>query len=402
MDKFERFQTAVVQMIGSKEGAISPPIVGSASFAYGSPQNGEAIFSGDLPKPLYARMGNPTNAKLESILAMMDEAEGAVVTASGMGAIAMTVTSMLESGDEVACIGGLFGGSYAFFKETAARLGIRANFYKADELPKISPKTKMIYCESIGNPNMQIVDFEALGMLAKEHNILYVVDNTLTPLLFNPFEYGADLVLYSTTKIIAGFSQALGGAVVFRSVREELVQNYPFMEKFIEKLGNKAYMGMLKKRALRDFGMSQDAFGSYLTMLGLETLAWRVQRVSQSAKEVALALQSYVKVIHPAVSNDPKYERYFPYSCGQMLGLDFGSKERAFAFLQKAKLPFITANLGDSRTLALHMASTIYRDFSEDERKFLGVSDGFVRVSIGLEHPEAIIDDFTNAIKEIG
>ena len=247
---------------------------------------------------------------------------------------------------------------------------------------------------------MQIVDFEILGKLAKEHDILFVVDNTLTPLLFNPFEFGADLVVYSTTKIISGFSQSLGGAVVFSKPRKELFERFPFLKKFYEKLGDNAYMGVLKKRALRDFGMSMNAFAATLTLLGCETLAWRVQRSSQSAKEVALALKDEVKVIHPVVDGNERFEQYFPYSCGQMFGIEFENRAQAFSFLKNAKLPFITANLGDSRTLALHMASTIYRDFSEEEKKFLGISEGFVRISIGLESPEAIIEDFKKAIRK--
>jgi len=393
VNNFERYQTFVVQA-AAKEGPIDPAVVGSASFAYGDPEVAEAIFEGSVQKPLYARMGNPTNAYLERLIAGIDEAEGAMATSSGMGAIAMVSTAMLEAGDEVVCVGGLFGGSYAFFSQTLPRFGIKARFYKDADDVEITPQTKMIYCESIGNPNMKIVDFEVLGKLAKEKGLLFVVDNTLTPLLFEPFKWGADLIVYSTTKIIAGHSQALGGAVAFRGVREELLERFSCLKPFIEKLGEKAYMGALKKRSMRDFGMSMNAYAAHLTILGLQTLALRLQRSCENTLDIVRALKEEFNILHPLLSQPERLDRYFPCSCGQMFSIDLGSKERAFGFLKSLKIAYITANLGDARTLAIHPRSTIYRDFSEEECRFLGVSDGLVRVSVGLESKEAIIEDF--------
>ena len=391
MNSFERFQTFIVQQ-AAKEGAISEPIVNSAAFSYGSPQMAEAIFAGEVQKPLYSRMGNPTNSKLERCIAAIDEAEGAVVTSSGMGAIAMVVSAFLQSGDEVVAVGGLFGGTYAFFTQTLPRFGIKVRFFKAEEEITITDATKMIYCESVGNPTLSIVDFEKLSHIAQKHNILFVVDNTLTPLLVEPFKWGADIVVYSTTKIISGQAQALGGAVVFKEPREGLFETFDFLEKFHKNLDKKAIMGVLKKRALRDYGMSMSAYHTYLTLLGLETLPLRLQRVNESAQKVAKAMEEKIDVLYEQKS------KYFPYGVGQMMSFDFGSKEKALQFLQRSKLVYITANIGDSRTLALHMASTIYRDFSSKEREFFGISDGLVRISIGLENPDAIIEDFTKAI----
>ncbi len=393
MNNYERYQTFVVQESAKKDGPISPPIVGSASFAYGSPQNAEAIFAGELDRPLYARMGNPTNTLLETLIAGIDEATGSIVASSGMGAIAMVATSMLQAGDEVACVGGLFGGSYALFSQTLPRFDIHARFYKVSQTPQITPKTKMIYCESVGNPNMQIPDFELLADLAKTHGILFVVDNTLTPLLFNPLKHGADMAVYSTTKILSGHSQALGGAINFNSSRSELFSSYPFLKPFYEKLGGKAFAGALKKRALRDFGMSQDAYESYLTILGLQTLPWRIRRVSESARILAKWFDERVKVIWP------KEIPRFMDGIGPMFAIDLGSKKRAFQFLERVRLPFITANLGDARTLALHMQSTIYRDFEPDQLEFLGITEGLIRISVGLESVDDLIEDFDNALK---
>ena len=388
---FERYQTYIVQQ-AAKEGPVSAPIVGSASFAYGDPESAEAIFAGELAKPLYARMGNPTVARLEAAVAAIDEGSGAVATASGMGAIAAVMSAFLQSGDEVICVGSLFGGSYALLSQTLRRFGIKSRFYRVGEEIAISPQTKILYCESVGNPTTTIADFATLQKLARDHGLLFVVDNTLTPLLFNPFAYGADIVVYSTTKILSGHSQSLGGAIVFRAPREELFDTFGFLRKFYDKLGERAIMGVIKKRALRDFGMSMSAYNAYLTLLGLETLPMRIERVTRSAALIAKEIAPYVQVHY---SGD---ERYFPYGIGQMMALDLGTKERAFAFLRRAKMLYITANLGDARTLALHLQSTIYADFSDEEQAFFGITPGLVRLSVGLEDPRLLIDDIIQAI----
>ncbi len=402
---FEDFQTFIVQNSASKDGAISTPIVNSAAFSYGDPYSAEEIFSGKSKKPLYSRMGNPTNTKLENLISSIDGGVGAIAASSGMGAISMVATSMLQSGDEVICIGGLFGGSYSFFSETLKRFGVETEFISClDDIEKfINKNTKMIFTESIGNPNLNIADFEKIGKICKENGILFVVDNTLTPLLFNPFKYGADIIVYSTTKIISGHSQSLGGAVVFRELNNEdkLFKNFPFLKKFYEKMSKNGFLPALKKRALRDFGMSESAYNSYLTILGLETLSLRVERIANSVEKIVRRLKDAgFHISHPLLEDNPfhkRYKKYFPNGTGAMFTIDFGSKKRAFKFLENSKILFITANIGDSRTLGLHMASTIYRDFNEEDKKFLGISEGLVRISIGLENPDVIIKDFIEA-----
>ncbi|BCD62578.1 O-acetylhomoserine (thiol)-lyase [Nitratiruptor sp. YY08-26] len=395
MNNFERFQTFVLQQSAAKDGAISPPIIGSAAFSYGDPKSAEAVFAGESRKPLYARMGNPTNAKLETLLAAIDQGDGAVVTSSGMGAIAAVVSAFLQSGDEIICVGGLFGGTYAFFTQNLPRFGIKVRFFRADEEVVLSPQTKMIFCESVGNPSLTIVNFAKLGKLAQKYGVLFVVDNTITPLLFEPFSWGADIIVYSATKVISGQSQALGGAIIYKEPRKDLFIHFPFLKNFYENLGKDAIMGVIKKRALRDFGMSMQAHAAYLTILGLETLPLRIQRATGNAQKLFLALKDKVKVLYA------KNEQYFPFGTGQMMGLDFKSKEDAFTFLEHAKIPFITANIGDSRTLALHMRSTIYRDFQASELEYLGVSEGLVRVSVGLENCAMIIEDFENTLRKV-
>jgi len=412
MENFEEYSTYFVQEIGAKEGAVSPAIVQSASFGYGDSATGEGIFDGSVKKPLYSRVGNPTSAKLENILATMDGGIGAISTSSGMAATTLAVMSIVSSGDEVISIGGLFGGTYALFTETLSRFGVSTTFFDVDELAAIeaaiTDKTKIMFLESVGNPNMRLPDIKAIGEIATKYGVVLIVDNTITPMSVKPLDLGADIIVYSTTKIISGNASVLGGAAVFRAIDVDgedkfKRERYADIHKFIKKMGKMALIPNAKKRAMRDFGMSASAFSSYLTMLGMETLPLRMDRVVNSVEKVAIALdKAGLNINHPCLNAHPHHERYkkdFSMGCGTLLTVDMGSKEKAFAFLDKTKLPVITANIGDSRTLALHMASTIYSDFDEEQKKFLGITDGLIRVSIGLENPDDIINDFLQAAK---
>ena len=409
MNNFEEFSTFFVQNVASKEGPVSQPIVQSAAFGYGTPETAEGIFDGSVKKPLYSRMGNPTTAKLEGILAEMDGGVGAVATSSGMAATALATMSLLKSGDSIISIGGLFGGTYSYFSETLSRFGISTQFFDVDAFEDIenaiNETTKIIFLESVGNPNMRLPDIRAIADIASRHGIVLIVDNTITPMSVAPIALGADIVVYSTTKIISGNASVLGGAVVFRAIDEGADKfksaRYEEVHKFIKKMGKMALIGNAKKRAMRDFGMSASAFSSYLTLLGIETMPLRMDRVVKSVERIAMALhQKGIDVNHPSIDGHEQNARYvaqFSKGCGTLMTIDMGSQERAYDFLRKSNLATITANIGDSRTLALHMASTIYSDFDAEERKFLGITDGLIRISIGLENPDDIIEDFIQA-----
>ncbi|NOR57998.1 MAG: aminotransferase class I/II-fold pyridoxal phosphate-dependent enzyme [Sulfurimonas sp.] len=411
MNNFEEYCTKFVQSVGNKEGAVSPSVINSASFAYGTPEIAEGIFEGSVKKPLYSRMGNPTTAKLESIMAEMDGGVAAVATSSGMGATTLACMSLLASGDEIISIGGLFGGTYALFSETLTRFGVKTRFFDVDDFKEIeeaiNENTKIIFLESVGNPNMRLPDIKRIAEIANKAGVILIIDNTITPLSISPLKLGADISIYSTTKIISGNSSALGGCAVFRAINEGddklKSPRYDFLAKFIKGAGKMALFANAKKRALRDLGMSANANASYQTMLGLETLPLRLSRISSSIDTIALALdEAGLNINHPCLKAHPHNERYlndFKNGCGTLFTIDMGSKKKAFEFLNKTKLATLTANIGDNRTLALHMASTIYRDFDENIRKFLGISDGLIRISIGLENPADIINDFIQASK---
>ncbi len=390
--------------------AISTPIVSSASFFYKDSKEAEDIFSGNSSQFLYSRMGNPTSSQLESKLSKMENGIGAITTSSGMGAITMVFMSLCSADDEIIAVGGLFGGSYALLAKTLPRFGIHANFHSVNELEdienSITSKTKIIFCESIGNPSLRLPDLEAIGKIATKYNIAFIVDNTITPIIVKPFEYGADVVIYSTTKIISGNSSALGGVAIFKEVTKNdkfHTSKYEFLKPFIAKLQGKALIGCAKKRALRDFGMSANANSSYQTILGLETLELRNNRINTTCEIVAKILKKEgLNVNHPSLEKNIDQELYlknFKDGCGSMLTIDMGSKEKAYRFLDSSKLLILTANIGDCRTLGLHMASTIYQDFNTEEKKFLGITDGLIRISIGLEKPQDIINDLLNCFE---
>ena len=411
MNNFEEYCTAFVQTVGAKEGAVSPTISSSASFSYGTSQTAEGIFNGSVKKPLYARMGNPTTAKLEAILAQMDGGIGAVATSSGMGATSLATLSLLAAGDKVISVGGLFGGTYSLFNETLKRFGVETSFFDVDEIEAIEQaitnETKLIFLESVGNPNMRLPDIGKIAEIANRHQVALIVDNTTTPLSVSPLKLGADIVVYSTTKIITGNASALGGCAVFRAINDGedkfKTSRYSFMEKFINKMGAMALVPNAKKRALRDFGMSANAHASYQTMLGLETLPLRLDRVVKSVETIVKELDNAGFIVnHPSLHSHPHHELYksaFANGCGSLFTIDMQTAEAAYEFLNKSKLATITANIGDSRTLALHMASTIYSDFDDETKKFLGISPGLIRVSVGLENPQDIIEDFKNAAR---
>lgn len=392
------------------ESAISTPIVSSAAFAYENSQEGEDIFAGKSQKPLYSRMGNPTSSVLEEKLSQMEGGIGAVITSSGMGAITMSIMSLCSSGDEIISVGGLFGGSYALMTQTLPRFGIATHFLSCDEIASIesniTDKTKIIFCESIGNPNLRLPDLQMIGEIASKYGIAFIVDNTISPIVVKPFEYGADIVIYSTTKIISGNSSALGGVAIFKKVEEnDKFHNsrYQFLKPFINKLQGKALIGCAKKRAMRDFGMSANANSSYQTLLGLETLPLRLQQINNSCEIVAAFLEKNgIKVNHPSLDNhsdNQLYKERYSAGVGSMITIDMGTKEKAFTFLDSSKLCILTANIGDSRTLALHMGSTIYSDFTQEQKEFLGITSGLIRVSIGLEDPKFICDDLLESYR---
>jgi len=413
MKDYNYYSTLLVQNIGSKVRAVSPTITSSAAYGYENAEEAEGIFKGEIANPLYARVGNPTTAKLESIVSQMESGLGAIATSSGMGALAMVMTAYLKSDDKVLCIGGFFGGTYTLMNETMKRFGVQSSFCAIEEFEVIEERLQkgihLVLIETVGNPSLKLPDLPRIIALCNHYNTLLVVDNTVTPLTCRPLEMDADIVVHSTTKAMSGHSAALGGIAVFRAVKEEDKLNhekYAHLHPIVKKMGKKAMIAIAKKRAMRDIGMSANAHGSFLTMLGLETLALRLQRVNDSIPKLVKILDEKlpedIQVSHPSLKTNKFHKRFitaYNGASGPIVTLECGNKERAFKILNNLKLVTQTANIGDNRTLALHMSSTIYRDFDKKTQEYLGVTDGLIRISVGLEDPNAIAKDFLQAIE---
>ena len=411
MKDYNYYSTLLVQNIGSKVRAIAPTIASSAAFGYQNAEEAEGIFKGEIANPLYARVGNPTTAKLENIVAKMEGGLASVATSSGMGALAMVMTAYLKSDDEVLCIGGFFGGTYTLVNETMKRFGVKSSFCGIEDFEQIEATLQkgihIVIIETVGNPSLELPDLPKIIELCNQYNTLLVVDNTVTPLTLRPLEMGADIVVHSTTKAMSGHSAALGGIAIFRAVQEEdklKDKKYMHLHPIVNKMGKKAMVAIAKKRAMRDMGMSANAHGSFLTMLGLETLSLRLQRVNDSLPKLAKILEEKlpkdIKVSHPSLESNKynaRFKKDFNEACGPIITLECGSKEKAFKLLNNLEVVTQTANIGDNRTLALHMGSTIYRDFDKDTQKYLGITNGLIRISVGLEDPSVIAKDFLEA-----
>lgn len=283
----------------------------------------------------------------------------------------------------------------------------RAKAIKSIE-DRLKSNIKIVLLESVGNPGLRLPDIKKITDLCKKYETLLVIDNTTTPILVQPLNLGADIVVHSSTKNMSGHSAALGGVAVFRRVNETneklLNHKYEDLHSIIEKAGKKSLIVICKKRALRDIGMSANAFGSFLTLLGLETLGLKIRRVNESVAKIAKVLDKklpkHIVVNHPSLAKSidlENYNKFFKNGCGPIFTIDAQTQKSAFELLDNLLLATQTANIGDNRTLALHMKSTIYRDFDEKSRKFLGIADGLIRVSVGLEDPQDITNDFLKA-----
>ncbi len=392
--------------------ATAPTICQSTAFAYDTAQELADVFAGKGPGYIYSRLGNPTTAALETRLAHLEDGVGCIATASGMAAISSVAVGLLRSGDEIAASSGIFGGTISLFCRTLQRFAVRTRFFDVAETDQagaaITEKTKFIFVESIANPGMEVPDIPALAVLARERNIPLVVDNTAaTPVLCTPGEFGADIVVHSTSKFINGHGTAIGGAVIDCG-------NYDWRSGLFENLrdasrraGRMAFLWHLRHVVDRDLGGCAAPMNSFLMLQGLETLPARMRIHCEKAAALAEFLRRHPKVgrvNYPALDRcrfRERTDRLFGGRGGGLLTFGLGDREKAFRFIDSTRLALNAVNLGDARTLVLHPASTIFHEFSEDEKVKMGAPDDMVRVSVGLEHRDDILNDFETALQKV-
>ncbi|WPB79208.1 O-acetylhomoserine aminocarboxypropyltransferase/cysteine synthase family protein [Archangium violaceum] len=402
-------------------GSRAVPIYQTTSYRFRNAQHAADLFALKEPGNIYTRIMNPTTDVFEKRITALEGGVGALAVASGQAAETLAILNILKAGDELVSATSLYGGTYNLFKVTLPRLGIQTRFVdanKPDEVKAaIGPKTKALYIESVGNPRLDIPDFEALGEIAREAGIPLIVDNTaLSPALFNPLKHGANIVVHSATKYIGGHGTSIGGVIVDGGTFPWDNGRFPeFTEpnpsyhglRLTEALGAAAYIGKARLEGLRDLGPALSPFNAHAFILGLETLKLRVERHSENALAVAKWLRRHPKVEwvrYPGLEEDPSFanaKKYLRNGAGGLVTFGVrGGVEAGRKLIDGVKLWSLLANIGDTRSLIIHPASTTHQQLTPEERLSTGVTDGLVRLSVGLEHLDDLRADLEQGLAE--
>jgi len=403
-------------------GSRAVPIYQTTSYQFRNTEHAANLFALKEFGNIYTRIMNPTNDVLEKRVALLDGGVGALATASGQAAISLALFNITRAGDEIISADNLYGGTYNLFHYTFPRLGIQVKFVPSNDLQAIrkaiTPQTKAVYAESIGNPKLDVADLEGLSRMAHQHDIPLVLDNTVSPYLLRPIDFGVDIVVYSATKFIGGHGTSIGGLIVDSGRFDWTKGDFPLITdpdpsyhglKFADALGNLAYIIKARVTLLRDLGPAMSPFNAFLFLQGLETIHLRMPRHSENALAVAQYLQKHPKVAwvnYPGLDSSPEKERarkYLPKGTGAILGFGIkGGVEAGRKFINSLELVSHLANVGDAKTLAIHPATTTHQQLSSQEQLATGVTPDFIRLSIGLEHIADILSDIEQALEKTG
>ncbi|WP_159723080.1 O-acetylhomoserine aminocarboxypropyltransferase/cysteine synthase family protein [Enterococcus sp. CSURQ0835] len=420
----QHFET--IQLHGGQSldetGSRALPIYQTTSYVFKDADEAAARFGLSDAGNIYTRITNPTTAVLEERLSLLEGGVGAVATASGSAAITYAIQNIAGVGDHIVAASTLYGGTYNLFAHTLPDFGIETTFVDPDNVENfaaaIKENTKAIFLESLGNPDITIIDFKAVAEIAHAAEIPLIIDNTFaTAYLFKPFEVGADIVVYSTTKYIAGHGVALGGAVIDSGNFDWTCGKFPRLVEpdasyhgtsWTQAAGNAAYITRLRTILLRDTGATPAPFNSWLTILGLETLSLRLDRHVENAQKVAEFLAQHEKVAwvnYPTLKDNRYYDlaqTYFPKGVSSVF--TFGVKAGASAgktVINQVKLFSLLANVGDAKSLIIHPASTTHSQLSAEQLQAVGIKPETIRLSIGLENVADLIADLDQALTKI-
>ncbi len=399
------------------EGTRAVPIYQSTSYVFNNTDHAAALFGLTEPGFIYTRLNNPTNSVLEERLAAIEGGIGAAVFASGTAAIATTFLTLLRAGDHIVASSSLYGGTYNLLNVTLPRFGITTTFVDADNAENfqdaVQENTRVIFAESLGNPKLDVLDLEAIAGVARYNKVPFIVDNTVaTPSLLNPIKYGANIVIHSLTKYIGGQGNSLGGAVIDAGTFDWSNGKFPeFTEPskgyhgliYHEALAEAAFIAKIRIEGLRDLGGALSPYSTFQIIQGLETLDVRIRQHAKNALEIAKWLEKLDQVAwvnYPGLESS-KYnklaKKYLPN--GQSGIITFGLKggfEKAKKFTDATELFSLLANIGDTKSLIIHPASTTHQQLKDDEQISTGVTKDLIRLSIGLED----VDDLKNDIKQ--
>ena len=427
--KFETLQLHAGQEIDPTTNSRAVPLYQTSSYTFNSAEHAANLFGLKEFGNIYTRLMNPTTDVFEKRVAALHGGVAALATASGHAAQFLAITNILQAGDNFVSSPYLYGGSYNQFKVSFKKLGIEAQFAK-DDAPEsfeelINENTKAIYLETIGNPTLNVAEFDAISAVAKKHNIPLIVDNTFGAggYLFRPIEHGANVVVESATKWIGGHGTSIGGIIIdggnfdwgngkFPQFSEpsDSYHGLVFSDVFGVNgpFGNIAFIIKARVEGLRDFGPTISPFNSFLLLQGLETLSLRVDRTVENAQKLAEFLENHPKVekvLYPGLPSFPDYEnakKYLKKGFGGVLNFEIkGGKEAAVKFIDHLQLISHLANVGDSKTLIINPASTTHEQLSDEERLKAGITPGQIRLSVGIEHIDDIIADLEQSFSKI-
>lgn len=404
----------------SKSRAV--PIYQTSSYTFDDTDHAQSLFSLAEEGNIYTRIMNPTQNVLEERIAALEGGIGALATSSGQAAIHLALLNIVESGDEIVASSNLYGGTYNLLNVTFKKLGIKVHFvdpsHPENFKEAITDKTKAVYAETIGNPRIDVLDIEAVAKIAHANDLPLIVDNTFpTPYLLRPFEFGADIIVHSATKFIGGHGTSIGGVIVDSGNFNWNNGKYPGLVKpdesyhgisYVNDVGEAAYITKARVQLLRDLGSAVSPFNVHEFLIGLETLHLRMQRHSENALRVAQYLNEHPKVTwvnYPGLEDNPYHnlaQHYLPDGQGAILtfGID-GTVNEISNFVDGLQLFSHLANVGDSKSLVIHPASTTHLQLSEDERQASGVLPELVRLSIGTENIDDIINDLEQALTKV-
>jgi len=394
-------------------GETVTPVYQTTAFSQMKAQQLADIFQGRAGGYNYSRIANPTCTTLEMNLCSLDEGIGCVVTSSGMAAITAVACALLQSGDHVVLADGIFAGTISLFLDTLSRFGIQTTLVDAADTDAVAsamrPQTRMVLLETIGNPKLDIPDIPAISKLTRDAGIPLVLDNTvLTAALLRPKQLGVDIVVYSTSKFICGFGTAIGGAVIDTGLYDWSRSPFEQIRTTAGKAGPLAFMAYLRNIVCRNLGGCPAPWNCFLINQGLQTLSIRMARHLENASRLANYLRGHkaVKSIrYPGLPSDPFYERarrLLDGKAGAIMTIFLGDREKAFEFIDRLELLRQAPNIGDSKTLVIHPASTIFWQLSPQDRKRMGITEDMVRISVGLEDFDDIKADVCQALEVLG
>lgn len=423
--KFETLQLHVGQESPDPvTDARAVPIYQTSSFVFRDSAHAAARFALQDPGNIYGRLTNPTEDVFEQRMAKLEGGVAALATASGAAAVTYTIQNLAQNGGHIVAAKNIYGGTYNLLAHTLADYGVKTTFVDPLDVSNfekaIQDNTKALYIETLGNPNSEVSDIEAVAKIAHNHNLPLVVDNTFaTPYLVRPIEYGADIVVHSATKFIGGHGTTIGGIIIDAGKFDwKASGKFPqFTEPnpsyhgicFVDAAGPAAFVTRIRAILLRDMGATLSPFHAFIFLQGLETLSLRVERHVENALKVVDYLSRHPlveKVNHPAVTTDPEqqrlYKKYFPNGGGSIFTFDIkGGEQNARTFIDNLELFSLLANVADAKSLVIHPYSTTHAELNAQEKVEQGIKPNTIRLSIGIEHIDDIIEDLEEAFKAV-